>query len=212
MERSDHLDAVVEAEDTVTIETPAGDRYRGWSAELTLQNGESASRSLLFLFEKHGSFFKYRLTHRPAMRVRLDRRLDRFMALTLDRVTPKAAAGDPTAPAAFRHGGRADPVRGHTIRWTWTEGPVAGVTHEHVFGTDGTVTWRVLSGPQQGHSGREDDYAVYPVSDSVYAVSYLAASGYTLTVVLNFVTREMFGFASGADAWHPGHGTFDVVR
>lgn len=49
------------------------------------------------------------------------------------------------------------------------------------------------------------------VADGIYAVSYLAASGYTLTVVLNFHTRKMVGFASSAKEWHPVQGTFEVV-
>ena len=106
----------------------------------------------------------------------------------------------------------ADSVRGRTIRWTWTEGPTAGVTHEHVFGEDGTVIWRVLSGPQEGHSAVEQDYEVFRVSENVYSVSYLASSGYTLTVVLNFESGEMFGFASGQGQWFPGRGTFEVVE
>ena len=106
----------------------------------------------------------------------------------------------------------ADSIKGRTIRWTWSEGPTAGVTHEHLFSDDGTVTWQVLSGPQEGHSAEEKEYEVFEVSETVYAVSYLAASGYTLTVVLNFETGEMFGFASGQDQWFPGRGTFEVVR
>lgn len=109
-------------------------------------------------------------------------------------------------------GSSPDSIRGRTIRWTWTEGPTAGVTHEHVFSKGGTVAWRVLSGPQEGHSAEEEEYELFEVSETVYAVSYLAASGYTLTVVLNFETGEMFGFASGRDQWFPGRGTFEVVR
>lgn len=74
------------------------------------------------------------------------------------------------------------------------------------------MTRRVLTGPQEGHTADEEEYAAFEVSESVYAVSYLAASGYTLTVVLNFETGEMFGFASGRDQWFPGRGTFEVVR
>lgn len=114
--------------------------------------------------------------------------------------------------SANMRGSSPDSVRGRTIRWTWTEGPTAGVTHEHVFSDDGTVTWRVLSGPQEGHSAEEEEYEVFEVSKTVYVVSYLAASGYTLTVVLNFETGEMFGSASGRDQWFPGRGAFEVVR
>jgi hypothetical protein len=43
-------------------------------------------------------------------------------------------------------------------------------------------------------------------------VSYLAASGYTLTVVLNFRDHRMVGFASSSKDWHPVQGTFEVAK
>ena len=107
---------------------------------------------------------------------------------------------------------RPDSVRGRTIRWTWSEGPAAGVTHEHEFRLDATVRWRVLSGPQKGHAAVEERYEVFQASDSVATVSYLASSGYTLTVTLNFETGEMFGIASGKGEWYPGRGTFMIVE
>lgn len=105
-----------------------------------------------------------------------------------------------------------DSVRGRTIRWTWTEGPTAGVTHEHEFRRDGTLEWRVLTGPRKGHAAEEEEYAVFEISDEVYAVSYLADSGYTLTVVLDFQSGNMYGFASGRSQWYPGRGTFEVIE
>ena len=104
-----------------------------------------------------------------------------------------------------------DSIRGRTIRWTWTDGPTAGVTHEHEFRTDGTVEWRVLTGPQKGHTAEEEEYAVFEVSEGVHAVSYLAESGYTLTVVLDFSSGNMYGVASGNGQWFPGRGTFEIV-
>lgn len=107
---------------------------------------------------------------------------------------------------------RAERIRGSTIRWTWEEGPTAGMTHEHVFHEDGTVTWRVVEGPRAGHSATEEEYAALRVAEDVYAVSYRAASGYTLTVVLDFQDGEMVGFASGAEEWYPLKGRFEVVE
>lgn len=49
------------------------------------------------------------------------------------------------------------------------------------------------------------------VADEIYAVSYLAGSGFTLTVVLNFRDRSLVGFPSGAKEWFPVRGTFEVV-
>ena len=107
-----------------------------------------------------------------------------------------------------------DEIRGKTLRWTWTEGPTQGTTHEHVFHEDGTVSWREVDGsePPDGSEAKEKaDYAAQKVADNVYAVSYLAKSGFTLTVVLNFNTHKLVGYASGAKEWYPVQGTFKQI-
>ena len=111
-----------------------------------------------------------------------------------------------------------DEIRGKTLRWTWTEGPTQGTAHEHMFHDDGTVSWREVENraparkPEPGDMGPEKaDYAALNVADNVYLVSYLAKSGFTLTVVLNFNTHKLAGFASGAKEWYPVQGTFQVV-
>ena len=116
--------------------------------------------------------------------------------------------------------GTQDPaIRGKTIRFRWTEGPTKGTTHEHVFHEDGTVEWHDADKPaaasgaaQQGKTMENPDYAAVKVADQAYVVSYLAPSGYTLTVVLNFRDRQLVGFASSAKEWYPVRGTFDVVK
>jgi hypothetical protein len=117
---------------------------------------------------------------------------------------------------------RAPAIRGKTIRLTWTEGPTKGKTHEHVFHDDGTVEWHDAPGPpkgrptdppQKGAAAKEKPaYAAIKVADDIYAVSYLAASGYTLTVVLNFREHRTTGFASSSKDWYPVQGTFEVVE
>ncbi len=111
-------------------------------------------------------------------------------------------------------------IRGKTIRFTWTEGPTKGTTHEHVFHQDGTVEWRDAS-PQKdrathkqeksGSANPNPKYGAIRVADDIYAVSYLAASGYTLTVVLNFADHRLAGFASSSKEWYPLQGTFQVM-
>lgn len=112
-------------------------------------------------------------------------------------------------------------IRGKVIRFTWTEGPTKGTTHEHVFHENGTVEWRDASPQkesgtnkqQKGASAKENPkYGAVRVADDVFAVSYLAASGYTLTVVLNFHDRRLAGFASSSKEWYPVQGTFEVVK
>jgi hypothetical protein len=109
------------------------------------------------------------------------------------------------------HTDRAEAIRGKTVRLTWTEGPTQGSTHEHVFHRDGTVEWRDADAAAKGGAKERPPYAAVEVADGVYAVSYLAASGYTLTVVLNFRDQKVVGFASSAKDWHPVRGRFEVV-
>jgi hypothetical protein len=112
-------------------------------------------------------------------------------------------------------------IRGTTMRWTWTEGPTSGKVHEHVFHEDGTVQWREVGGQQSAEpakgSGRKAEepekvpYAAFEVTPDVYAISYRAGSGFTLTVVLDNATGELVGFASNSDSWFPLRGTSERV-
>jgi molybdenum cofactor biosynthesis protein MoaF len=105
-----------------------------------------------------------------------------------------------------------DSLRGKTVRWSFDDGPVAGMRFEHTFDDDGSVTWRILDGQGKGASAREKHCAAMQVSADVHAVSYLAASGHTLTTVLNFSTGRAFAFASNNTDWQALTGTFEVVR
>jgi hypothetical protein len=106
------------------------------------------------------------------------------------------------------------------MRWTWTEGPTKGQVYEHIFHSDGTVEWREARAAAPDRSAgsaatkaakERAPYAAFEVTSEVYAVSYLAPSGFTLTVVLNLANRQLVGFASGKDQWHPLRGTVEVV-
>jgi hypothetical protein len=116
---------------------------------------------------------------------------------------------------------RAAAIRGKTIRFVWTEGPTKGMTHDHVFHQDGTVTWgdagTVKTGQPAGNQPAADakerpQYGAIEVADDIYLVSYLAPSGYTLTVALHFGHQGIVGFASSAKEWYPVRGTFQVLR
>ncbi len=109
-------------------------------------------------------------------------------------------------------GGNMDSLRGKTVRYTFTDGPMAGALVEHTFHGDGSVTWHILEGQGKGVSVQEKHYASMQVAENVHTVSYLAASGHTLTVVLNLATGRMFGFGSNNTEWHPVTGTFEVVQ
>ena len=101
-------------------------------------------------------------------------------------------------------------LRGRTVRWTFRDGPVAGKTYEHAFNDDGSVEYRHV-GAAKGAPTRETECAIVDVTPDVAAISYLAASGYTLTAILNFRTREVVAFASNDKGWYRQDGSFEVV-
>jgi hypothetical protein len=119
-----------------------------------------------------------------------------------------------------------DPVRGKTIRWTYEDGPMAGKSFEHTFGTDGTVTWRETGGEDRGtkppSNGKQKTgkpspepkakYEVAEVNDDVVAVSYLSGSGFTLTSVLDFASGTVVSFASNEKELVPQRGMFEVAE
>jgi hypothetical protein len=106
-------------------------------------------------------------------------------------------------------------VRGRTVRFAWTDGPTQGTTHEHRFHHDGTVEWHAVGvqaiGDQEPASERPEYFAA-DVGDESCFVSYLSKkSGYTLSLVLNFVRRTIVGVASNGKQWMPVRGHLDVV-
>lgn len=101
-----------------------------------------------------------------------------------------------------------DALRGSSIRWSYDDGPVAGKAFEHRSADDGTVTWREFDGKGGAAAGGEAGvkYEVAQVSDAVYAVSYLAGSGWTLTTVVDRTTRKIVSFASNEKTLVIQHG------
>jgi hypothetical protein len=103
-------------------------------------------------------------------------------------------------------------IRGKTIRFRWADGPTKGESHEHVFHDDGSVEYARLDREKpKGAYTKEKRYAATKVSDDVELVSYLAASGFTLTAALNFRDHSLHAFASNDKQWFPCTGTFEVV-
>ena len=110
-------------------------------------------------------------------------------------------------------------IRGKTIRFIFTEGATAGKSYDHEFGEDGKVAFREVSKQaaaqpsKSGESKNAEDrvaYGAFKAAEDVYAVSYLSAAGYTLTVVLNLKNQQLVGFASGEKMWQPVRGTFEM--
>ena len=100
-------------------------------------------------------------------------------------------------------------LQGKTLRWSFTDGPTAGMTFEHSFNQDGSISWRMAG--KEGKPTRVDKCAATKIDDAVFAVSYLGESGYTLTVVLNFRNNEAIAFGSNDKEWSQQKGSFEVV-
>jgi hypothetical protein len=99
-----------------------------------------------------------------------------------------------------------DPVRGKKIKWTYSDGPVKGMLFEHAFGTDGTVTWRDASGTA-GPTEPSATYQAMQITPDVYAVTYLASSGWTLTTVVDSRSGKIVSVASNEKQLVVQHGT-----
>jgi hypothetical protein len=121
-------------------------------------------------------------------------------------------------------------VRGKTFRLIWTEGPTKGTAHDHEFHEDGTVEWKkpppAGAPPKKASKAKkvakraprkavvESNTARYMAADvgeHVCLVSYLAQSGFTLTVALNMLSGSVTGVASNEKSWLPVKGTFEAV-
>ena len=102
-------------------------------------------------------------------------------------------------------------LTGKTLRWTFTDGPVAGKTYEHTFNADGSVSYRSVDDTVTGKATREKFCATDRINEHVFVISYRAVSGYTLTVVLNFADHRMIGYASNEEAWYRQQGTFEIA-
>jgi len=107
-----------------------------------------------------------------------------------------------------------DPLRGKTLRLTFDDGPMAGKTYDHAFGTDGTVTWTDASNGVKGVTAAPDaestaKYEFERVNADVYVVTYLSKAGYTLTSVVDTTTRRLVSFASNEKSLSVQHGKAD---
>jgi hypothetical protein len=118
-----------------------------------------------------------------------------------------------------------DLIRGTTMRWTFDDGPMKGHSYEHVFASDGTVTYRQLDGDAGARGGGNKPkterpaekpapiaYQLEEINPDVFAVSYLSpGSGYTLTSVLDLRAGKVTSFASNAKELVVQHGRIDKI-
>jgi MoaF N-terminal domain len=100
---------------------------------------------------------------------------------------------------------------GKPIRWTFVDGPMPNTTFEHLLHENGSVTWRILDGQYAGATKTEKAYALVHINAHTSAISYLAASGHTLTVILDLDNGQATAFASSDTSWDALRGTFTIL-
>ena len=104
-----------------------------------------------------------------------------------------------------------NPITGRSLRFTFQDGPVAGKSFDHVFSRNGGVTFREVGSDPNAKPGSADQYQVASLGQDVHTVAYLAPSGYTLTVVLDYKSRKLVAFASNEKSLTLQHGTFETI-
>ncbi len=103
-------------------------------------------------------------------------------------------------------------LEGKTIRWTFSDGPVANERYEHAFDGKGGLSYRKVDDGGSAEGTRVEKYESEEVGDDVVVFSYLAPdSGYTLTSVLDYASNTVVAFASNEKMLAVQHGTFEEV-
>ena len=105
----------------------------------------------------------------------------------------------------------ANPITGHSLRWKFSDGPMAGKSFDHTFSRNGNVSFREVGGDPNAKPGGAEGYEVASLGQDVHAVSYLSSSGYTLTVMLDYKTLKLIAFASNEKSLTMQQGTFEPL-
>ena len=105
----------------------------------------------------------------------------------------------------------ANPITGHSLRFKFSEGPVAGKSYDHTFSRNGHVTFKEVGTDPGVKAGAAQQYEVASFNGDVHAVSYLSAAGHTLTTILDFRTMKLVSFASNETSLTMQQGTFELL-
>ncbi len=101
-------------------------------------------------------------------------------------------------------------VRGTTIVFKFSDGPMKAKAFAHVFHEDGSLEFGMPAG--DGKKTHVKKYELAEIGDSVRAVSYLSDAGYTLTTILDFATHRLVAFSSNEKELGVQHGSFEVAK
>ena len=105
----------------------------------------------------------------------------------------------------------ANPITGHSLRFRFIDGPVAGKSFDHTFNRNGNLTFREVGGDPNAKPGQTDQYQVASINADIHVVSYLSPSGHTLTVILDYKTLRLVAFASNEKSLTMQQGSFEPL-
>jgi hypothetical protein len=105
----------------------------------------------------------------------------------------------------------ASPVTGHSLRFKFADGPMAGKAFDHTFSRNGQVLFREVGGDPNAKPGSADQYQVASLGQDVHVISYLSGNGYTLTVVLDYRSMKLVAFASNEKSLTLQQGSFELL-
>jgi hypothetical protein len=104
-----------------------------------------------------------------------------------------------------------NPITGHSLRFTFVDGPMAGKSFDHTFNRNGQVSFREVGGDPNTKPGCADQYHVASLRQDVHALSYLTGHGNTLTVVLDYKTMKLVAYASNEKSLILQQGSFELL-
>ena len=105
----------------------------------------------------------------------------------------------------------ANPITGHSLRFKFADGPMAGKSFDHTFNRNGQVTFREIGADPNAKPGSADQYQVASLGQDIHTLAYRSGNGYTLTVVLDYKTMKLVAFASNESSLIMQHGSFELL-
>ena len=105
----------------------------------------------------------------------------------------------------------ANPITGHSLRFKFADGPMAGKSFDHTFNRNGQVSFREVGGDPNAKPGSADQYQVASLGQDVHTLSYLSGNGFTLTVVMDYKSMKLVAFASNESSLIMQHGSFELL-
>jgi hypothetical protein len=104
-----------------------------------------------------------------------------------------------------------NPITGHSLRFKFNDGPMAGKAFDHTFSRNGNVAFVEVNGDPNAKPGNAPMYHVASCGQDVHVISYLTGTGNTLTVVLDYKLMKLVAFASNETSLIVQQGTFELL-